>query len=224
MAEKNKIKVLVADDHSVVREGICLLLAKYADIEVVGSAADGVEALSKADLLDPDVVLMDLSMPVMGGIAAIRELKERHPDAKIIALTVHDGREYLVKALSVVARGYVLKGASSEDLARSVRSVFADGMYVDPNLTREFVAGVLHMGMEIGRCRPRSSGGQLSIREREILSQAAGGLSNQEIGSRLNLSSNAVQTCRARIMQRLGLHSRSELIRYAIQSGLLAKE
>ncbi|MDO8472814.1 MAG: response regulator transcription factor [Dehalococcoidia bacterium] len=224
MAEKDRIKVLVVDDHPVVREGICLLLGKYAGIEVVGSAVNGAEALSQADLLDPDVVLMDLSMPVIGGIQAIRELKEKHPDAKIIALTVHDGREYLARALSAGASGYVLKGASSEDLARSVRSVYADGMYVDPNLTREFVAGILHESKVTGNSGLHSAGGPLSIREMEILSQAAGGLSNQEIGSRLNLNGNTVQTYRTRIMQKLGLHSRSEMIRYAIQSGLLAKE
>ncbi len=215
-----KIRILVADDHALVREGICLLLRGFGDMEVIGECPDGAQAVELVDNLLPDVVLMDISMPVMGGIDAIQLIKQRTPSVQVLALTVHESPEYLRKVLSFGAAGYLLKGTNSVELASAVRAVHARGMYLDPKVTRKLVDEFVP---KEGSPDGRGAYGELSRREREVLKYVAEGQTNMEIGKVLYLSPNTVQTYRSRIMEKLGLHSRSDLIKYALRAGVLDK-
>ncbi|MBI2859765.1 MAG: response regulator transcription factor [Chloroflexi bacterium] len=216
-----KIRVLVADDHAIVREGICLVLRGFPDIEIVGEAADGAEALERVGSLKPDVVVMDISMPVMGGLDAIQALKNEHPDIPVLALTVHESPEYLRRALAMGAAGYLLKGTTSSELIAAVRAVHSNGMYLDPKVTRKLVDEFVP---KEGSAEGKPAYGDLSRREREVLKYIAQGQTNQEIGHILYLSPNTIQTYRSRIMEKLGLHGRAELIKYALKTGFLDKE
>ncbi len=218
---EEKIKVLVADDHAIVREGICLVLGGHGDIEIVGEASDGAEALDKVGRLKPHVVLMDISMPVMGGLDAIQAIKQEYPGIPVLALTVHESPEYLRRALAMGAAGYLLKGATSSELISAVRAVHNNGMYLDPKVTRKLVDEFVP---KEGTSEGKTAYGDLSRREREVLRYIAQGQTNQEIGHILFLSPNTVQTYRSRIMEKLGLHGRAELIKYALKSGFLDKE
>lgn len=220
MKQNGKIRVLVVDDHAIVREGIRMVLASFADIEVVGEACDGVQAIEQVDKFHPDIVLMDLSMPVMGGMEAIQAIKQRSPEVRVMALTVHESPEYLRKVLALGAAGYLLKGTTSTELVAAVRAVQAQGMYLDPKVTRKLVDEFVPKDdPEEGR----PAYGDLSKREREVLRYVAEGQTNQQIGKMLFLSPNTVQTYRSRIMEKLGLHGRADLIKYAIQAGVLDK-
>lgn len=217
----DKIKVLIADDHAIVREGICLVLRGYGDIEVIGEASDGAQAVEQVEKLRPNVVLMDISMPVMGGLDAIQIIKQKFPDVHILALTVHESPEYLRRVLSLGAAGYLLKGTTSGELVAAVRAVNARGMYLDPKVTRKLVDEFVP---KEGQNEGKGAYGDLSKREREVLKYIAEGQTNQEIGRVLYLSPNTVQTYRSRIMEKLGLHGRAELIRYALRAGFLDEE
>lgn len=221
MSQLKKMRVLVADDHAMVREGICLLLRGQEDIEVVGEASDGAQIVEQAGKLKPDVVLMDISMPVMTGLEATEAIKEKYPDIRVLVLTVHESSEYLRRALTLGAAGYVLKGASSSELVAALRAVHAQGIYLDPKVTRKLVDEVVQRETS---GNGKSSANELSRREREVLKFIAQGMTNQEIGRILYLSPNTVQTYRSRIMEKLGLHGRAELIKYALKVGLLDKE
>ncbi|MBI2958578.1 MAG: response regulator transcription factor [Chloroflexi bacterium] len=222
MTLNGKIKVLVADDHAIVREGICLVLRGYSDIEVIGEAADGAQAIEQVEKLKPDVVLMDISMPVMGGLDAIQAIKQKFPEVQVLALTVHESPEYLRRVLALGAAGYLLKGTTSSELVSAVRAVHAHGMYLDPKVTRKLVDEFVPK--EGGAEGAKGAYGDLSKREREVLRYIAEGQTNQEIGRILYLSPNTVQTYRSRIMEKLGLHGRAELIKYALRAGFLDKE
>ncbi|MDO8473213.1 MAG: response regulator transcription factor [Dehalococcoidia bacterium] len=221
MSNSEKIKVLVADDHGMVREGICLVLKGYDDIEVIGEAADGAQAVEQVNSLKPDVVLMDISMPVMGGMDAIQAIKQKHPDVQILALTVHENPEYLRRVLALGAAGYVLKGSSSGELVSAVRAVHSHGMYLDPKVTRKLVDEFVPRE---GASEAKGAYGDLSKREREVLKYIAEGQTNLEIGRMLFLSPNTVQTYRSRIMEKLGLHGRAELMKYALRAGFLDRD
>ncbi|MBI2859608.1 MAG: response regulator transcription factor [Chloroflexi bacterium] len=220
MTIAERIRVLVADDHALVREGICLLLGGFEDMQVIGECEDGAQAVDKTETLKPDVVLMDISMPVMGGIDAIQAIKQKDPNIQIIALTVHESLEYLRKVLSLGAAGYLLKGTNSFELAAAVRAVHSHGMYLDPKVTRKLIDEFVPREES---AESRGAYGELSRREREVLKYVAEGQTNQEIGRALYLSPNTVQTYRSRIMEKLGLHNRSDLIRYALRAGVLEK-
>ncbi|MDO8472334.1 MAG: response regulator transcription factor [Dehalococcoidia bacterium] len=218
MEQNSKIRVLVVDDHAIVREGIHMVLGSFPDIEVVGEACDGVQATEQVDKLHPDIVLMDLSMPVMGGMEAIQAIKQRHREVLILALTVHESPEYLRKVLALGAAGYLLKGTTSSELVAAVRAVQAQGMYLDPKVTRKLVDEF------VPRDDPEDNRpvyGDLSKREREVLRYVAEGQTNQQIGKMLYLSPNTVQTYRSRIMEKLNLHGRADLIKYALKAGVL---
>ncbi len=213
-----KIKILIADDHTIVREGVRMILAKERDIEVVGEAGDGREALDLVDRLRPDVVIMDLSMPGMGGIEATKHIKERHPAVNVLALTMHEDESYVFQLLRAGASGYVLKRAAAQDLVQAVRAAARGEAFLYPSITRKVVEDYLKR-VEQGEERARYDG--LTEREREVLTLIAQGLTNQHIAQKLYISIKTVQTHRAHILEKLGLHDRTELVRYAIRKGLI---
>ncbi len=213
-----KIKVLIADDHAIVREGVRMILAKEGDIEVVGEAGDGRQALDLVDRLRPDVVIMDLSMPEMGGIEATKHVKERQPAVNVLALTMHEDESYVFQLLRAGASGYVLKRAAAQDLVQAVRAAARGEAFLYPSIARKVVEDYLKR-VEQGEERERYDG--LTEREREVLTLIAQGLTNQQIAQKLFISIKTVQTHRAHILEKLGLHDRTELVRYAIRKGLI---
>jgi len=213
-----KIRVLLADDHAIVREGVRMILAKETDIEVVGEAQDGAQALEMVERLKPAVIVMDISMPGMGGIEATQQAKARHPDINILALTMHEDESYVFQLLRAGASGYVLKRAAAQDLVQAVRAAAKGEAFLYPSVARKVLEDYLKR-VDAGEERERYDG--LTEREREILTLIAQGLSNQQIAERLYISIKTVQTHRAHVLEKLGLHDRTELVRYAIRKGLI---
>ena len=213
-----KTKVLVADDHAIVREGVRMILAKERDIEVVGEAADGAQALQLVETAKPDVVVMDISMPGMGGIEATQKVKERYPKVNVLALTMHEDESYVFQLLRAGASGYVLKRAAAQDLVQAVRAAAKGEAFLYPSVARKVVEDYLKR-VEAGEEKERYDG--LTSREKEVLTLIAQGLSNQQIAEKLYISIKTVQTHRAHILEKLGLHDRTELVRYAIRKGLI---
>jgi DNA-binding NarL/FixJ family response regulator len=213
----DKIRVLVADDHAIVREGVRLLLDAQPDIEVVGEASDGAQAVDFTRTLKPDIVLMDIGMPGMNGLEATRTLKSAHPQTNVLALTMQEGEDYFFSILAAGASGYVLKGAHSSELLAAIRAVHDGGVYLDPIMVKKLLSDYLRRG-------EHESESNLSERERQVLRLIAGGLTAQQIADKLVISVNTVQTHRLHIMEKLNLHSRAELIKYAIRKGLIQSE
>lgn len=213
-----KIKVVVADDHAIVREGVRMILAKERDIEVVGEAADGAQALQLVETAKPEVVVMDISMPGMGGIEATQKVKERYPKVNVLALTMHEDESYVFQLLRAGASGYVLKRAAAHDLVQAVRAAAKGEAFLYPSVARKVVEDYLKR-VEAGEEKERYDG--LTQREKEVLTLIAQGLSNQEIADKLYISIKTVQTHRAHILEKLNLHDRTELVRYAIRKGLI---
>ena len=212
------IRVFVVDDHTLIRQGIVGLLESQPDIEVVGQAGNGREAVASFEAMSPDVVLMDIAMPGISGLTATREIKERRPDVRVLILTIHDREDYLFQALRAGASGYVLKGADVQDLLAAVRTAYRGEIYLYPSVTSTLVADYLR----------RARGGQdraiydgLSDREREILHLIAQGKTGPEIAAELFLSPHTVQSHRDHIMAKLDLHSKAALIKYAVAKGLI---
>src|SRR5512135_1222331 len=214
----SKIRIIVADDHTIVREGVRLLLDAQADMEVVGEAADGQQALTQVRKLKPDVALIDISMPVLNGLEATRAIKSEYAQVHVIVLTMYESDEYFFQVLDAGASGYVLKKAASADLAAAIRSVHAGDVFLYPSVARRLVSDYLS---RVKSGEEQTSYDGLTPREREVLKLIAEGYTNQVIAEKLVISPSTVQTHRTRIMQRLNLHSRAELIQYAVRKGLL---
>lgn len=208
--------MLVVDDHTIVRDGIRMVLGADPNVEVIGEAADGHQALERVKLLMPDIVLMDLAMPGIGGLDATRQIKSQFPNVQVLVLTMQEGEEYFFRVLSAGASGYVLKGARSSELLAAVHAIAEGGVFLYPTMARKLVSDYLQ---RTGDEAPAYDG--LSSRELEVLRLIAAGKTNQEIAELLVLSINTVQTHRAHIMEKLKLHNRSELVRYAIRKGLI---
>ena len=211
----SKIRILLADDHAVLRAGIRVLLEMQPDLEVVGDASDGAQTLACVRRLRPDVVLMDIGMPGMDGLAATRQVKEISPSTRILILTQHENKEYVLPALKVGASGYVLKRSEGNELLNAIRTVHAGGTFLDPT-----VAGVIAEEVR------RGGSGQdpyetLSDREREVLLLLARGKTQKQIGEALFISAKTVDFHRTNLLRKLGLSSRADLTRYAVQRGLL---
>ncbi len=216
----SKIRVLIADDHVIVRDGVRMILEAQSDMEVVGEASDGREALERARQLSPSLVLMDIAMPGMNGLEATAAIKKDLPDVQVLALTMHEDYQYFFEMLRAGASGYVLKGASSADLLAAIRAVHEGGVYLHPAVAKNLVTDFIKR-MEPGEEKARYDG--LSDRERQVLKLVAEGKTSQQIADELFLSANTVQTHRAHIMEKLHLQNRTELIRYALRKGLIAE-
>jgi two-component system response regulator NreC len=214
-----RIRVLIADDHAIVREGVRMIVESQADMEVVGEASDGREALEKAHSLLPDVVVMDIAMPGMNGLEATAAIKQELSQVQVLGLTMHGDYEYFFELLQAGASGYVLKGSSSAELLAGIRAVRSGGVYLHPVVAKALVSDFVKR-MEPGEEKARYDG--LSDRERQVLTLIAEGNTAQQIADNLFLSVNTVQTHRNHIMEKLKLQNRSELIRYAVRKGLIA--
>lgn len=213
----NKVRVLLVDDHTILREGIRLLLSLAPDMDVVGEACDGYEALEQVKVLSPDLVLMDIAMPGLDGLEATKRIKERHKGVKVLILTQHDNKEYVYPILKVGADGYVLKKAAGTELVSAIRSVVEGGTFLYPSVAKTVVEDYLRPdGTLSERRHPR-----LTEREVEVLKLVAEGRSNQEIADLLCLSVKTVTGHRTNIMEKLDIHSRTELVKYAIRTGLI---
>jgi DNA-binding NarL/FixJ family response regulator len=218
------IRVLIADDQRVVREGLSMLVALIDDVEVVGAACDGAEALRLADAHHPDVILMDLRMPDLDGIAATAQLRERLPAARVLVLTTYADEDAIVPVLRAGARGYLTKDASAEQIETAIRAVHAGQTHLDPAVQERLVAAVVsvppspHPAHQTGPGRTPPDG--LTTREAEVLALLASGLSNAEIAQRLYLSHATVKTHINRIFAKTGARDRAQAVRYAYQHGL----
>jgi DNA-binding NarL/FixJ family response regulator len=214
-----RIRVLVADDHAILRQGLRAILEAEADFDVVGEAADGREAVRKARLLAPDVVVMDVSMPRMNGLEATGRIVEECPTIRVVALTMHSIEEYVYSLLKAGAKGYVLKESVSSDLVEAIRVVVRGGTYLHPSISSRGGHGFLER---------QGSGGRkgvldiLTAREREILQLIAEGNTNKEIAALLVLSVKTIDNHRTRIMDKLEIHNVAGLTRYAISHGIIA--
>ncbi len=213
-----RIRVLIADDHAVLRAGLRVLIGAQADMEVVAEAADGDEALRKTVETRPDVALVDITMPGRGGIQAIERIRQGCPATRVLVLTMHDVPAYLRSALAAGATGYVVKRAADSELISAIRGVHRGRTVLDPALAVMVVQGAI--AKRVGGGQPVGSASLLSPREREVLDLIAQGYTNQQIADRLGLSIKTVETYRSRLVEKLGLHSRADLVRYAVDSGL----
>lgn len=214
-----KIKVMLCDDHAILRSGLSRLLGEQEDIEVVGEAENGREAVQKVQELYPDIVLMDIGMPVMNGMEATKQIKKRNPDVKVLVLTMHDNEEYLFQVLQAGASGYVLKKAADSDLINAIHVVARGDCFLYPSAAKMVVEDYLDK-LKTGQ-EPTSSFDSLTDREREILKLVAEGYTNREIAESLFISVKTVETHKSNIMEKLNLHKRAELVRYAIKKGIL---
>jgi len=213
-----RIRILIADNHTLVREGLHALLQGQGDFEVVAEASTGREAVDGALRLRPDVVLMDIGMPELDGLAATRRIVEANPSIRVLVLTVHDSMDYFYRALEAGAHGFLVKDTASTALVIAVRAVYEGGVFLYPPLAKRLVEDYL---LRVSTGEERSTYSKLTHREREILALIGTGHTNQEIAERLSLSINTIQTHRSHIIDKLDLHSRAELTRYALRVGLL---
>ena len=215
-----KYRILIAEDYTILREGLRSLLASNPDFEVAGEAEDGNQAVQQTEKLKPDVVLMDLSMPRMNGMEAIREAKKRCPETKILALTIHKDEEYIRATLTAGANGYVLKDATHAELVMAIKSVLAGKHYLSPGVSEKIIEGYLEGGKVL---KPVSAWETLTQREREVLKLIGEGYKSKEIADYLCISVKTVDKHRANLMQKLDLHNVQTLTAYAIEKGLVNK-
>jgi len=215
----DKIKVLVVDDHALVRQGTRLVLEADPDLEVVGEASNGREAIRMVDEVHPTVVLMDVSMPEMTGFEATEVICREHPDVNVLGLTVHESEAHLFHMLRAGAVGYVLKRAPAAEVINAVKAASRSEAVLDPSVAKLLITDYLARAE-----RGDTSCDGLSEREREILKLVAESMTNKEIAALLHLSVKTVQTHRANLMRKLGMHDRTELVRYAIAQGILGPE
>ncbi len=216
--QAEKIRVLIVDDHTILRAGLRMLLNAHPDIEVVGEASDGNQAVASAQRLQPDVILMDIAMPECNGIEATRQIKRLMPETRVLVLTMHENEEYLFQVLRAGASGYILKEAADTELVTAIRVVYSGRFYLSPSAQSIMVGDYLQ---RVRAGEERDSYSALTEREREILKLVAEGYTNNQIAERLTISPKTVDTHRTHIMDKLNLHSRAELVKYAIRKGLI---
>lgn len=214
-----KIKVLIADDHVMVRQGFIVLLNAQPDIEVIGEAADGNEMVEQAESLHPDVVLADISMPNLNGIEATKVIHQRNPEMPVVMITVHTSSSYVVRALRSGARGYVVKNDDFQHVVQAIKAVSEGQRYLSSQVSEQIIDAVVS-----GTSQDFTMDERISIREREILQLIAEGNSNSQIAKKLVISARTVETHRTNIMRKLELTSQIDILRYAIQHGLAQLE
>ncbi len=212
-----KTRILIADDHAVLRSGLKLLLNSEPDMEVVGEASNGLEAVKLATEIKPDIILLDISMPGLTGQAALKIIKTEHPEMKVLVLSMHEDESYVHEMLKAGADGYVPKKAADAELLAAIRSTMKGEHFIHSSLTKNLIPEFL------GKSGPGEAVNALSQREREVLYLLALGHTNQEIAERLVLSVKTVETYKQRLKDKLGIQGRSELVRFAIEHGLLDK-
>jgi DNA-binding NarL/FixJ family response regulator len=216
-----KIRVLIADDHAILREGVRALLKLSTDIEVVGEAADGREAVEQCRRLNPDVVLMDVAMPGLGGLEATLAIRKENPRIKILVLTQYEDREYIRRFLKAGVAGYVLKKVAGSELSAAIRAAREGGLVLDPKVAREALA-------EAGPGSATGAGADpyeaLTDREKQVLKLVAEGRSNKDVAQVLGISVKTAMSHRERVMEKLHLHSRTELIMFAIRKGVIVAQ
>lgn len=209
-------KVLLAEDHIVVRQGIKALLSDEPDIEIVGEADNGRDALGLVEALHPDVVLMDISMPGLNGIEATRQIRQLHDEVKVVILSMHASEEYVFQVLRAGASGYVLKQSDSSEVLTAIRAAIAGGSFLSPSISRAVIDDYVQ------RAESRGQGDDLDVltsREREVLQLLAEGFPNREIAAQLNISIKTVETHRSNMMSKLNVKNKTELVKYAIRKG-----
>jgi two-component system response regulator NreC len=212
------IRLMLVDDHEVVRTGLRMLLESQPDIQIVAEASTGEEALQVARLASPDVVVMDITLPDFSGIEATRRLKEENPHLAVVALTIHEDEQYFFEMLQAGASGYVPKRAAPEDLISAIRAAYSGEVYLYPSLAKSLVEDFL------GRARTETETASLEAltpREEEVLELLAAGYSNEEISEKLVISRHTVARHRENLMRKLGLHNRADLVKYAIRKGII---
>ncbi|RKD27571.1 two component transcriptional regulator, LuxR family [Caminicella sporogenes DSM 14501] len=216
--DKKKIRILIVDDHALMRQGLKQILEIEDDIEVVGLAIDGEDALKKAIKLKPDVILMDINMPNMNGIQALRRIKDMGLDIKIIMLTIHDDREYLFETINIGAEGYVLKDAEASSLVKAIRDVYFGESYIHPSLASEFVREYKQRG-KISLKKDKKNE-KLTRREYEVITLIAEGLNNKEIAERLFISEKTVKNHVSNIFKKIGVNDRTQAAIYAFKHNI----
>jgi len=219
---KTKTRIILADDHALVRDGLRLVIEAEPDLEVLGEASSAAEAVQRVAATRPDVLLLDITMPGGGGIGALEEIRKASPATRVLMLTMHEDPEYLRVALVSGASGFILKNAAGSELLSAIRTVGEGRTYVDPTLAGIALRNALVPARPSGA--PDGGLARLSPREIEVLRQLALGYTNKEIVNRLSVSVKSVETYRARLSEKLGLSSRAELVRYALENGMIAPE
>jgi two-component system response regulator NreC len=225
-----KIRLMLVDDHEVIRVGLKTFLQTQPDFDVVAEASNGKEAIDRAMESHPDVILMDITMPGVDGMEATRRLRVLCPDCLVLALTVHDDKQYLMQMLAAGASGYITKQAAAEELVEAIHTIAEGNVYLQPALARWLLEDYQRLARQTKPSRTVAADEQdgqviglevLSLRERQVLEMIAQGISNQEIGQRLALSHKTIARHRERIMKKMNMHSRTELVKFAIRTGLV---
>jgi DNA-binding NarL/FixJ family response regulator len=214
----HKIRVVVVDDHTVVRDGVCALLALAPDIEIVGEAGDGREALEKLREVSPDVVLMDVAMPMMGGLETTRRIRKEFPNVKVLVLTQYADKEYVFPVIEAGANGFISKTAASSEIATGIRSVYRGDSFLSPSVAKLLVENYQQLGSSRESSDPYN---QLTDRDREVLKLLAEGHTNQEIADILLISPKTVDGYKTSLMDKLDIHNRIDLVKYALRKGII---
>jgi len=215
------LRILVADDHAIIREGLRVMLGNQPDIEVVGTAANGREAIQLVDEHDPDVAVIDISMPELNGIEAIQQILPRHPHMKVVVLSIHGTKPYVYRALKAGAKGYLMKETAGLEVVDAVRAVYRGERYLSQSIADLLTTESSHKLESSIEVNPLEA---LSMREREILQLVAEGKTSQEIAARLSISPKTVDTYRSRLMHKIGVEDIAGLVKFAIQNGVISLE
>ena len=217
----SKIKILLVEDHTIVRQGLRSLLEQNSGMEVIGEAENGKEAVHKAENLKPDIVLMDVSMPLLNGIEATRQIKKHWPEIKVLILTMHTTEEYIFQILRAGASGYIVKKAAHQELITAIHAVNRGDKFLSPSISKKVIEEYI---LKAGETIEQDSFERLTAREREVLQLISEGESNREIAERLFLSVKTVETHKANVMEKLELRTNADLIKYALRKGIICQE